>query len=56
MKKGWKRGIAVVMAVLIFSQIFGGFSVNAQETDGEITAEITVASNVSKQDMQTYLD
>lgn len=56
MKKGWKRGIACVMAVLIFSQIFGAFPVNAEETDGEITGEITVASNVSKQDMQTYLD
>ncbi len=56
MKKAWKRSIACVMAVLIFSQIFGVLPIEARETEDEITGEITVASNVTKQDMQSYLD
>lgn len=57
MKSKIKGKIAILMLFTMVIGIMKNIPVfAAQESGTEITATITVASNISKQDMQTYLD
>lgn len=57
MKRKLKGKIAILMLFTLVIGMIKDIPVSAaQESGTEITATITVASNISKQDMQTYLD
>lgn len=56
MKNIWKKGTAIFLILLAVLQFPGNIVYAENGEKSEIKATISVASNISKQDMQQYLD